>query len=299
MSGGLAAPRLDVLLVVLAGALAGGGVALAVALLTGRPTAAAAAGAASPSVSPRAALLRALRRLGRRGPVAVGVALLTLTVTRWPVAALAAGALVLAWPALFGGATAEKRAAAKVEALAVWTESLRDTIAGAVGLEQAVIASSHAPPAPIAAELRALADRLRVRTAMPDALRRFADDLADPSADLIVAALVLNARLRGPGLRDVLTSLAESARAELEMRGRVAAGRASTRRSVQIVVGVTLLFVAGLTLFNRPYVAPYGTAVGQAVLAVVVGLFVAGFGWLRRLSRFDEPGRLLVEQASR
>ena len=69
--------------------------------------------------------------------------------------------------------------------------------------------------------------------------------LTDPSAflpaielTLMIAALILNARLRGPGLRDVLTALAESTREELDMRRRVEAARRSTRRSAQIVVGV-------------------------------------------------------------
>jgi Flp pilus assembly protein TadB len=236
----------------------------------------------------------AAQRLGKRGPLILGVGLLSLVLTGWPVAGLAGAALVLAGPALFGGARAEKRAAARIEAVAVWTESLRDTIAGAVGLEQAILATAASPPPAIATDLRALASRLRVRTPLPVALRRFADDLNDPSADLIVATLILNSRLRGPGLRDVLTSLAESARAELEMRGRVTAGRASTRRSVQIVVAVTVIFVFGLVQFNPEYVKPYGTSVGQLVLLIVAGLFAAGFWWLRRLSAFDLPGRFLT-----
>ena len=64
----------------------------------------------------------------------------------------------------------------------------------------------------------------------------FADDLDDPGADLIVAALIINARLRGPGLRDLLGSLSASVREELDMRRKVSAERRSTRRSVQIVV---------------------------------------------------------------
>ena len=99
-----------------------------------------------------------------------------------------------------------------------------------------------------------------MRTPLATALQQFADDLDDSSADLIVAALMLNSQLRGPGLRDVLTSLAGSARDELEMRRRVNAGRASTRRSVQIVMGITVVFVLGLTLFNRSYVEPYSGA---------------------------------------
>jgi tight adherence protein B len=239
-------------------------------------------------------LMPFLRSLGIRLPLTIAAVLLTLVMTRWVVAAGAAGVLVLAGPALFGGARAEKQAANRLAGLAVWTESLRDTIAGAVGLEQAVMASATAPPPAIAPDVRMLADRLRVRVPLPRALRMFADDLNDPGADLIVAALILNSRLRGPGLRQVLTSLSDAARDELEMRERIAAGRRSTRRSVQVVVGVTLTFVLGLRWFNPAYVAPYASVTGQAVLTLVILLFAAGFFWLRRLASFDLPGRFLT-----
>jgi Flp pilus assembly protein TadB len=235
-----------------------------------------------------------LRSLGIRLPLTIAAVLLTLVLTRWPVAAGAAGVLVLAGPALFGGARAEKAAANRLAGLAVWTESLRDTIAGAVGLEQAVMASATAPPPAIAPDVRELADRLRVRVPIPRALRMFADDLNDPGADLIISALILNSRLRGPGLRQVLSSLSDAARDELEMRERISAGRSSTRRSVQVVVGVTLFFVLGLRWFNPSYVKPYETATGQMVLLFVILLFAAGFFWLRRLAVFELPGRFLT-----
>jgi Flp pilus assembly protein TadB len=114
---------------------------------------------------------------------------------------------------------------------------------------------------------------------------RFADDLDDPSADLIVAALVLNARLRGPGLREVLSALADSAREELDVRRKVAAERRSTRRSVQVVVAITLLVAAALILFNPAYVAPYTSFIGQ---------FVLGLVWLRKLAKIEVPERFLI-----
>jgi len=128
---------------------------------------------------------------------------------------------------------------------------------------------------------------------MPVALQRFADDLDDPAADLVVAALVLNSRLRGPGLRDVLTSLSRSVRNELDMRGRVMASRSSTRRSVQIVVGISAAFIIGLRVLNPAYVEPYATFEGQVMLSVVIALFASGFLWLRRLATFDMPSRFL------
>lgn len=274
----------ELLLIVLAGALAGGGALLLVNSLTPQVPA--------PHVS-QSTILPRIAKLGARVPLAVGAGFVLLLLTRWPVLAVAGGLLVFFAPALFGGAASEKQAIAKLEGLAAWTESLRDTIAGAVGLEQAIPATAYAASPSIAPQLTTLADRLRVRTPLPIALQRFADELDDPSADLIVAALMLNARLRGPGLRDVLTSLAGSAREELEMRRRVGSGRASTRRSVQIVVGITVVFVLGLVLFNRDYVEPYSSPLGQIVLLVVLLFFAAGFMWMRRLSVFDLPERFL------
>jgi Flp pilus assembly protein TadB len=278
-------PSPTLLLIVLLGAVVGGAVLMLIWALIPQPE--------SQTLSAPSPILEKLRKAGARVPIAIGVALLILLLTRWPVAAVATGALVFAWPALFGGAGAETKAIARLEALAAWTESLRDTVAGAVGLEQAIPATAYAAGPAISTELTALADRLRVRVPLSQALQKFADEMNDSSVDLIVASLILNARLRGPGLRDVLTSLSESARAALDMRQRVNAGRRSTRRSVQIVMVVTVAFVLGLSLFNRTYVAPYSTPFGQVMLLVILGLFAAGFFWLRRLASFETPARFL------
>lgn len=283
--------RPDQLGLTLLGALVGGGVVLLLWSLRPRED-------VERAVTP-SSLLPTLRKLGNRIPLAVGAGLAILLLTRWTVLAIATGLLVFFGPGLFGGAGSEKRAIAKLEALAAWTESLRDTIAGAVGLEQAIPATAYAAAPAIGRELGLLSDRLRVRTPLTVALQRFADDLDDASADLVVAALILNSQLRGPGLRDVLSSLAASAREELEMRRRVSAGRASTRRSVQIVVGVTVFFVLGLVLFNRDYVEPYSTPAGQVVLLFVLLLFAAGFWWMRRLAAFELPARFLVSSRGR
>jgi Flp pilus assembly protein TadB len=234
------------------------------------------------------------RFLGQRTMIALVVSLLVLLFTRWPVAALGTALMVYTWDRLFGGAAEERAAMRRVEALASWTESLRDTIAGAVGLEQAIPASARAAAPALREPLNNLVDRLRSRMPLADALQEFAEDLDDSSADIIVASLILNARLRGPGLREVLGALAKAAREEVDMRQRVMAQRASTRRSVQIVIGVSIAFPLGLAIFNRSYVEPYGDTLGQAVLAVVCLLFGIGFWWLRSLSKIEVPDRFLV-----
>lgn len=271
------------------GVAVGGGLALLVVAVHGLP--------ARPDHEKQRASRRMnelVRFVGRRGSIAIGVGLVVLLLTRWAVAGIAAGVLVFFWDKLFGGAAEERLQMKRVEALAAWTESLRDTIAGAVGLEQAIPASARAAAPVLRPHLDALVDRLRARTPLPEGLQVLADEIDDASADIIVAALILNAKLRGPGLRQVLGALAKSAREEVDMRQRVMAQRASTRRSVQIVVAVSVAFVLGLAIFNREFVSPYGTPVGQLVLACVCGLFALGFWWLRKLSTVETPDRFLV-----
>ena len=128
---------------------------------------------------------------------------------------------------------------------------------------------------------------------MPDALRLFATDLDDSSADLIIAALIINSRLRGPGLRDLLGALSRSVREELDMRRKVSAERRSTRRSVQIVVLVSVGMALGLAFIDRAFLAPYSSPFGQVVLALIASLYGLGIWWLRRLASFESPQRML------
>ncbi|MFJ2631859.1 MULTISPECIES: type II secretion system F family protein [unclassified Streptomyces] len=287
---------LSVLYGLLAGAAVGGGIALFVLAMRGwapKP------GATAPGESSGDKAAEFMRFLSQRGSLAIVAGLVVLGLTRWAVLGVSTAVLVFTWDKLFGGAAEERAAMKRVEALAAWTESLRDTIAGAVGLEQAIPASARAAAPALRGHLSSLVDRLRSRTPLPEALQHLADEINDASADIIIAALILNARLRGPGLREVLGALAKSAREEVDMRQRVMAQRASTRRSVQIVVVVSVAFVLGLAIFNRSFVEPYGTAIGQAVLTLVCALFAAGFWWLRKLSNIETPDRFLVHEPER
>jgi Flp pilus assembly protein TadB len=119
---------------------------------------------------------------------------------------------------------------------------------------------------------------------MDNALRLFAAELDDPSAEVVIAALMLSATRRGDRLGEVLTGLTTTAREQLEMRRKISAGRAELRRGVQIVVGVTITIGVFLVLFSGNYIAPYGTPAGQVALAVVVAIFAAAFLWMRKLS---------------
>lgn len=229
---------------------------------------------------------RALRSpaLTSRLAGAVVVGIVALLLTRWPVAAGGLAALVVFWPQLFGGQRLEQAQIVQLEALVMWTEALRDTITARASLEMAIPASTSSAPPAIRPALTRLVGLVRARVPMDRALLTLSAELNDASADKVIGSLILNVRQRGTGLAAVLTSLAAAGRAELDQRRRVSAGRASMRRSVQLVVVITLLFAVFLVIFSQAYVRPYASVGGQVALAVVVVLFAAAFMWMRKLA---------------
>jgi Flp pilus assembly protein TadB len=235
---------------------------------------------------------RVLLRLA--GCAAAGV--LAAAFTGWLVAGVLAALGAYALPKFLGRDQAHARELARIEAVAVFTELLRDTLAAAAGLEQAILAVAPAAPPAIRAPTTDLAARISSGTRLPAALQAFADQVADPTCDLVVGALVLASQNQARNLTDLLTELAQAARDQAALRLRTAAGRARTRTAVRAVVGVVLSMAIGLLLFSRAYLAPYSSALGQVVLLVVAGIFTGAFAWMARIARGPTPLRFLTRR---
>ncbi len=232
-------------------------------------------------------------RVNLRLALAIGLAVVVGAATRWPVGAVLAGLAGWGAPGLLGGARAQQAAVGRIEAIASWAEMLRDTMAGSAGLEQAIVATAPLAPMPIRKEVVTLAVRLEGERLAP-ALRAFADEVADPTCDLVVAALVLAAEHQAQRLGELLGSLAQAARDQATMRLRIEAGRARTRTSVRVILGATGALVLGLAILNRGFLAPYDTAVGQLFLVLVGAMWAAAFVWLSRITRPSATERFLA-----
>jgi Flp pilus assembly protein TadB len=248
---------------------------------------------------PGGQLLGRLHRAGGgRAPLWLVAALAAVAVvglaTGWPVAGLLAGAGVWALPGVLAGARTSGRAQARLEAVAAWAENLKGTLAAGAGLEQVIVTTAPSAPQPIRAEVQALAEAIGSGVRLPEALRAFAQDLDHPDGDRVVAALLLAATGRARHLGEQLGALAAAAREQAAARLRVDTEWATTRTSVRVIIVITVLMAAAMVAFNREFLAPYDTAAGQVMLAVVGGLFAAGFAWLGRLSRINQQPRVLA-----
>ena len=232
-------------------------------------------------------------RSRRRMALAVLGGLVTGALTGWPVAGLLMAIAAITLPGLLGPDAQARRRTERLEALATWTEMLRDTLSAAAGMEQTILATCDIPPAALKRELHALALAVREGQPLPEALQGFAQQVDDPVADVVVTALVMAARKQAGQLAALLGELADSVREQVAMRQRIDAGRASIRTGVRVTVTVTLGMAVGLTIFNRPYLDPFDTLTGQAVLATVGALFALSFIWMGVISRIEEPVRLI------
>jgi len=279
-------------LAVLLGAAVGFGAYLIITALTARPSDLESGWPEGQSYRRATAWFRTAG-IGRRSALAAGGAMTLGLLTRWPVAALSGAALGWFGIDLFGQKGAREAALERSEAVACWAEMLRDTLAGAHGLEQAIMTTAAVAPTAIRDELLLLTARLPSEP-LPNALRRLADELADPTADLVVAALVIAAEGSPRDLGVLLGSLAEAARDEAAMRRRVEATRARARTTVQIITGLTVILAAGLLVFSGGYLEPFGAPLGQVVLAFVAALFGLSLWWLARMARYQGPERFLT-----
>lgn len=247
-------------------------------------------GVAIPDRPPRSISMDGLWWRAALVVVAFGVA---LGVTGWPAAGVLAGACAWVAPMLVGVRANRDRLTRRSAAVASWTEMLRDTIASHAGLQEAIAVTARVAPVPIRAEVQMLAIRAE-REPLSVALRRFAADLDDPVADLVVAALVIAADRQAHHLADLLSQIASAARDQAAMRLRVETGRARTYASSKALVVITFGLAVLLLLFAPSFMDPYDSATGQVVL-IGIGVLFAGALWaLVQLGRPANAPRLLA-----
>lgn len=271
------------------GGLAGAGAFLIVAGLRGTQV----LGGGSPAF-----VRRLVASLGTaRAALVAGIAGTVLVATGWVAGALLAAAAVIFGPRLLGGRAGREASVARTEAIAAWTEMVRDSIAAASGLEEAITATASVAPAAIRTEVTVLVRRLEHQS-LPAALASFGDEVAHPSADLVVAALTIAARMEASDMTGLLSRLAEAIRGEARMRIRVEVGRTRVRTATKVIVGVVAATLVLLAVLNPGYLASYDPASGQLVLLVIGGIFALG-GWLLlRMSELEMPERFSARSAA-
>jgi tight adherence protein B len=232
---------------------------------------------------------------GLRLAVACAVGAVATVVTRWPVAFPIGVVAVLGLPTLFRQ-TSGALSVAKLEAIATWTEMLHSTLAASAGLNQAIMATAPMSPLAIRRATMALAGRLQAGMYNRDALIQFAEEVADPSTDRVVCALILASSSRAQRLGDLLGALADSTREDVAARLRIETSRASSRSGIRTVIVFSVAFAAALAVLARSYLSPFGSPTGQVILVAIGALYAGGLILMVRMAKPPAPVRLLAAE---
>jgi tight adherence protein B len=186
------------------------------------------------------------------------------------------------------------RDVALLEGLDRWVRSLSASLPTGKSVPDAIRLSGRTAPEAIAEPLGGLITRLNNRWDSRDALMRFADDLDSPDADTVIAALILAANRGANGASTTLAELADSIQSQLKGRREIATERAKPYIVVRQVTVITAITLGASLLFARSFFQPYGSPVGQLILAVLIALYLGSLLLMRRRATPQRRQRILI-----
>ena len=227
-----------------------------------------------------------------RAGVASAAAIGLYGATGWLVIAALGAFVGYLVPTFRAAARHRRHSVAQTEGVAVWAEQLRDTIAAASGLQEAIAVTAPSAPQAIRGEVLELAAGMR-RNPLGQELRHFAHRVDDPVADQVAVALVLASEHRGQNLTGVLSDIARTAQEESAMRARVEVSRARAYSDARAVTAVVVVMFIFLLTTSREYLQPFDTSTGQLVLAAVAAGWGGAVWALLGLSVLRRPPRIL------
>jgi tight adherence protein B len=256
----------------------------------------------SPPPPPAAPVPRVTPARGRRWPkerVAIGavIGFLVVLLSGWVLAGVGVAVLVVVWGRVFRAteATGQRR---RLEALAKWLEDLRDLVRGSnLSLEQALEQTGRSAPMVLRAELERFVGRRRRGVPLDDGLIALADELAHPTADAAIAAMLLASGTSGASLHHTLSELASVARDEVKARRSSDRLRAAYEATMRRLIVITMIIVGGLRVFASQRLAPLTTPPGQVWLLIPLSVWAGAIMWLRSLSRYELPRRYRIRRS--
>lgn len=207
-----------------------------------------------------------------------------LALTGWPVAALAGACAGFALPGWVGERRASRERAGRREAIAEASERLRDAVRAGAGVAEGIGSLAAHGPTGLRPAFRQAQVELRLG-GVPAALEGLQVRLDDPLGDLLVGALRAADRTGGKNLSAVLEDLAATARRQATTLREIRARQARNLLTARVVAGAPLALLLAIGWVNPGYLAPYRSAAGQLVLALVLAMVGAGYLVMVRTAR--------------
>ena len=262
--------------------------------------------AASPStVGARSlgAVDRLLARTGLRGVttrdiilISAGAALLSGLAVQlalgWGFVSLVAVGLGALAPIAYLVRRDDRRRIELQEAMVEAIGQLRDAIRTGLSVPEALVGLARGGPAALRPELATLVREMRLMGFEP-AIGAMQERLADPVFDVVAASLLLNDRLGGRNVSQVLDRLAHATRAQLRIHDELRALQARNVLSARIVAAVPIVVLIAIRQLNPNYLSIFNDWAGQVLLAGCLLSILAGYAGMRWTMRLPAERRVL------
>jgi len=215
--------------------------------------------------------------------------------TGWLVAGLIGATAGVMGPMMFRAPRRRRDFTDEIEAYSQWTEQIRDLVAASGSLFEAVTLSADQAPSRLRPQVVQMASIART-LGLPAALDWFAAEMDSPFADRLVLGMKI-AWDSGARVGEAFESTARAMRADVDMRRRNEVANARAWTQVLSMIGVTVVSVLFMFVFNKGFFDPFGSLMGQTVLLAVGVLIFGNVYWVLKLSESGTPVRLLATDA--
>lgn len=259
---------------------------------------------ARPSTPRRGSLTRLVESSGVRGMSAgrllaasVGCALVAAVVGLALTAVPIVGAVAAVAGAVLPALMLQRRAAQRRRQLAAaWpdaVDTLHSGVRAGLSLPEALAALGRSGPSVLCPAFTAFAVEHRATGSVESALRVLQEDLADPVADRVVAALRLTGDVGGRELGSLLRTLSVMLREEARTRAEIEARQSWTVAAARLAVAAP--WITLLLLCTRPEaVAAYLAPAGAVVIATAAVLSAIAYVLMRRIGRLPRDERVVA-----
>ena len=138
-------------------------------------------------------------------------------------------------------------------------------------------------PAPIGMEFGRVCNEIRYGATMEEALNNMAERVKSPDLMLVVSAVLIQ-RTTGGNLSEILSTISETIRDRIKIKGEISSITAQGRMSGLIIGGLPIAIALILMVVNPEYMSTFfTTTAGNIMLAVSAVMEIFGFFAIRKV----------------
>lgn len=138
-------------------------------------------------------------------------------------------------------------------------------------------------PAPIGVEFGRVCNEIRYGATLDDALNNMVERVKSPDLMLVVSAVLIQ-RTTGGNLSEILSTISETIRDRIKIKGEINSITAQGRMSGMIIGALPICIAAILMVVNPDYMSTFfTTSAGNIMLAVSIVMEVLGFFAIRKV----------------